>query len=206
MKRLSVIGIIDYNMGNLASVYNACHKLDGNATIVKDPNDLKKFDRVILPGVGAYKDAMEHLNETGMKQAVYEFHKTGKPMIGICLGMQLLFESSQEFGHTDGLGLINGEVVKFDKSKMNGEHKIPHMGWNTIVNKEHPLFDGLENPYLYFVHSYHAVTSEENIIGKTTYGYDFVSAVNKDNVYGFQPHPEKSHENGLKIINNFMKL
>ena len=201
-----MIGIIDYNMGNLASVYNACHLLDGKATIVKDPNDLKKFDRVILPGVGAYKDAMEHLNETGMKDAIYDFAKSGKPMIGICLGMQLLFESSQEFGHTKGLGLINGEVVKFDKTKMHGEHKIPHMGWNTIVTKEHSLFDGLDNPYLYFVHSYHAVTSEENIIGSTTYGYEFVSAVQKENIYGFQPHPEKSHENGLKIINNFMKL
>lgn len=201
-----MIGIIDYNMGNLASVYNACHLLDGKATIVKDPNDLKKFDRVILPGVGAYKDAMEHLNETGMKDAIYDFAKSGKPMIGICLGMQLLFESSQEFGHTEGLGLINGEVVKFDKTKMHGEHKIPHMGWNTIVTKEHSLFDGLDNPYLYFVHSYHAVTSEENIIGRTTYGYEFVSAVQKENIYGFQPHPEKSHENGLKIINNFMKL
>lgn len=193
-------------MGNLASVYNACHLLDAKATIVKDPNDLKNYDRIILPGVGAYKDAMEHLNETGMKEAIYNFANTGKPMIGICLGMQLLFESSQEFGHSDGLGLIDGQVVKFDKSKMHEDFKIPHMGWNTINNKEHALFEGLENPYLYFVHSYHAVTDEKNIIGKTTYGYDFVSAVNKDNIYGFQPHPEKSHDNGLKILKNFMKI
>ena len=201
-----MIGIIDYNMGNLASVYNACHLLDAKASIVKDPNELKKFDRVILPGVGAYGDAMEHLIETGMNEAVYEFAKSGKPMIGICLGMQLLFESSQEFGHTDGLGLIDGVVVKFDKTKMHEDFKIPHMGWNTIVNKEHPLFEGLHNPYLYFVHSYHAVTKEENIIGKTTYGYEFASAVNKDNIYGFQPHPEKSHENGLRILKNFMNI
>ncbi len=201
-----MIGIIDYNMGNLASVYNACHLLDAKATIVKDPNDLKNYDRIILPGVGAYKDAMEHLNETGMKEAIYNFANTGKPMIGICLGMQLLFESSQEFGHSDGLGLIDGEVIKFDKSKMHEDFKIPHMGWNTIQNKEHALFEGLDNPYLYFVHSYHAVTDEKNIIGKTTYGYDFVSAVNKDNIYGFQPHPEKSHDNGLKILKNFMKI
>lgn len=201
-----MIGIIDYNMGNLASVYNACHLLDAKATIVKDPNDLKNYDRIILPGVGAYKDAMEHLNETGMKEAIYNFADTGKPMIGICLGMQLLFESSQEFGHSDGLGLIDGQVVKFDKSKMHEDFKIPHMGWNTINNKEHALFEGLENPYLYFVHSYHAVTDEKNIIGKTTYGYDFVSAVNKDNIYGFQPHPEKSHDNGLRILKNFMKI
>ncbi|WP_108062008.1 imidazole glycerol phosphate synthase subunit HisH [Poseidonibacter lekithochrous] len=201
-----MIGIIDYNMGNLASVYNACHLLDAKATIVKDPNDLKNYDRIILPGVGAYKDAMEHLNETGMKEAIYNFANTGKPMIGICLGMQLLFESSQEFGHSVGLGLIDGEVIKFDKSKMHEDFKIPHMGWNTIQNKEHALFEGLDNPYLYFVHSYHAVTNEKNIIGKTTYGYDFVSAVNKDNIYGFQPHPEKSHDNGLKILKNFMKI
>ena len=201
-----MIGIIDYNMGNLASVYNACHLLDAKASIVKDPNELKKFDRVILPGVGAYGDAMEHLIETGMNEAVYEFAKTGKPMIGICLGMQLLFESSQEFGHSNGLSLIDGEVVKFDKSKMNEDFKIPHMGWNTIVNKEHPLFEGLHNPYLYFVHSYHAVTSEKNVIGTTTYGYEFVSAVNKDNIFGFQPHPEKSHDNGLKILKNFMNI
>ena len=201
-----MIGIIDYNMGNLASVYNACHLIDAKASIVKDPNELKNFDRVILPGVGAFADAMEHLNETGMKEAIYEFSKSGKPMIGICLGMQLLFESSQEFGHTEGLGLIDGEVVKFDKSKMHEDIKIPHMGWNTIINKEHSLFEGLENPYLYFVHSYHAQTKEENIIGKTIYGYEFASAVNKDNVYGFQPHPEKSHDNGIKILENFIKI
>ena len=201
-----MIGIIDYNMGNLASVYNACHLLDAKATIIKDPNDLKNYDRIILPGVGAYKDAMQHLNDTGMYSAIHEFSKSGKPMIGICLGMQLLFQSSQEFGHTDGLGLIEGEVIKFDKTKMHEDFKIPHMGWNTITNKEHALFEGLKDPYLYFVHSYHAVTKEENIIGKTSYGYDFVSAVNKDNIYGFQPHPEKSHDNGLKILQNFMKI
>lgn len=201
-----MIGIIDYNMGNLASVYNACHLLDAKATIVKDPNDLRNFDRIILPGVGAYGDAMEHLIETGMNEAIYEFANSGKPMIGICLGMQLLFESSQEFGHTNGLGLIEGEVVKFDKTRMSEDFKIPHMGWNTIINKEHPLFEGLHNPYLYFVHSYHAVTNEKNVIGKTLYGYEFVSAVNKENIYGFQPHPEKSHDNGLKILKNFMSI
>jgi glutamine amidotransferase len=206
IKGTKVIGIIDYNMGNLASVYNACHLLDAKASIVKDPNELKNFDRIILPGVGAFADAMSNLNETGMYQAIHEFAKTGKPMIGICLGMQLLFESSQEFGHSDGLGLINGEVVKFDKTKMHEDFKVPHMGWNTIINNNDPLFDGLKNPYLYFVHSFHAVTSEENIIGKTIYGYEFVSAVKKDNIYGFQPHPEKSHDNGIKILKNFTKL
>lgn len=201
-----MIGIIDYNMGNLASVYNACHLLDAKAEIVSDPNKLKDFNKIILPGVGAYKDAMEHLIETGMKEAILEYSKSGKSMIGICLGMQLLFESSSEFGHSEGLGLIDGEVLKFDKAKMDEDFKVPHMGWNRIYNNNNPLFEGIENPYLYFVHSYHAITNEKNIIGKTTYGYDFVSAVNKDNIYGFQPHPEKSHENGLKILKNFMDL
>ncbi|AXX91534.1 imidazole glycerol phosphate synthase subunit HisH [Malaciobacter molluscorum LMG 25693] len=201
-----MIGIIDYNMGNLASVYNACSLLDTKASFVKEPEKLKEFDRIILPGVGAFADAMEHLNKTGMKEAILEYSKSGKPMIGICLGMQLLFDSSEEFGKTQGLGLIKGDIIKFDKSKMKEDFKIPHMGWNTIKNKEHELFDGLEDPYLYFVHSYHAVTKEENIIGKTTYGYEFASAVNKDNIYGFQPHPEKSHDNGLRILQNFMKI
>jgi len=201
-----LIAIIDYNMGNLASVYNACSLLDTKATIISDPDQLKNFDRVILPGVGAYKDAMDHLNTTGMKEAILSYAKSGKPMIGICLGMQLLFESSQEFGHTDGLGLIDGEVVKFDKSRMHEDFKIPHMGWNTIINKPNSLFEGLHNPYLYFVHSYHAVTKEENIIGKTIYGYEFVSAVQKNNIYGFQPHPEKSHDNGIQILKNFINL
>ena len=201
-----MLGIIDYNMGNLASVYNACSKFTKDLKIVKEPSEIKNLDKLILPGVGAYKDAMEHLIQTGMREAVYEYAKSGKPMIGICLGMQLLFESSTEFGHTDGLGLIDGKVVKFDKSKMHEDFKIPHMGWNTIVNKEHPLFEGLHNPYLYFVHSFHAVTNEKNIIGTTTYGYEFTSAVNKDNIYGFQPHPEKSHDNGLRILKNFVNI
>ncbi|XOB62883.1 imidazole glycerol phosphate synthase subunit HisH [Campylobacterota bacterium DY0563] len=202
-----MVGIIDYNMGNLASVYNACHLLDAKASFVKDPDELKKFDKIILPGVGAFGDAMENLNSTGMKEAIWEYSKSGKNMIGICLGMQLLFESSEEFGAHEGLGLIDGKVVKFDKSKMHEDTKIPHMGWNTIKTKDdHTLFEGLENPYLYFVHSYHAVTAHKNVIGTTEYGYEFVSAVHKENIYGFQPHPEKSHNNGLKILKNFMNL
>jgi len=203
----TLVAIIDYNMGNLASVYNACKLIGVKADIVSDPAKVKEYDRVILPGVGAFKDAMEHLEETGMKDAVLEFAKSGKPMIGICLGMQLLFESSEEFGMTKGLGLIPGNVVAFDKSKMDMEdHKVPHMGWNKVFHKESKLFDGLEEPYLYFVHSFHVVTDEQYSIGMTHYGYDFTSAVNKDNIYGFQPHPEKSHDNGIKILKNFMEL
>ena len=202
-----MIAIVDYNMGNLASVLNALKLIDAHAVIEKNPHNLKNYDKVILPGVGAYKDAMEHLNDTGMLDAVKQYASSGKPMLGICLGMQLLFESSQEFGDTKGLGLIPGHVVAFDKSKMDmDEHKIPHVGWNKAFNKENKLFEGLQNPYLYFVHSYHAVCDDEFVIAKTHYGYDFVSAVQKDNIYGFQPHPEKSHDNGIKILKNFVNL
>jgi len=202
-----MVGIIDYNIGNLASVYNACHVLDAKAQIVKNPEQLKNFDKVILPGVGAYGDAMDHLRQTGMLEAVKEYANTGKAMLGICLGMQLLLEKSEEFGEHEGIGLIPGEVIHFDKSKMDMEnHKIPHVGWNKIFTKENQIFDGLDNPYLYFVHSYHAVTDDKYAIGTTHYGYDFTSAINKDNIYGFQPHPEKSHENGLKILSNFFEL
>ena len=201
-----MVGIIDYNMGNLASVYNACCLLDEKAEIVSEPDRLTEYDRLILPGVGAFGDAIEHLKETGLDKAILEYAKSGKPMIGICLGMQLLLESSEEFGKHKGLGLIEGNVVRFDKSKMSGDFKIPHMGWNKIFNKKNKLFKGVKDPYLYFVHSYHAVTKEENIIGKTIYGYEFASAINKDNIYGLQPHPEKSHENGLKILKNFMEV
>ncbi|MEA3552889.1 MAG: imidazole glycerol phosphate synthase subunit HisH, partial [Campylobacterota bacterium] len=193
-----MVAIIDYNMGNLASVYNACKLIGVEADIVSDPSKVKEYDRVILPGVGAFADAMEHLESTGMKKAVLEFAASGKPMIGICLGMQLLFESSEEFGLNKGLGLIPGKVVAFDKSKMDmDDHKVPHIGWNKLFHKESELFKGLDDPYLYFVHSFHVVTEDKYTIGTTHYGYDFTSAVKKDNIYGFQPHPEKSHDNGI---------
>ena len=201
-----MLGIIDYNMGNLASVYNACSKFTKDLKIVKNADDLKNLDKIILPGVGAYKDAMQHLENSGLKDAILDFANSKKPLLGICLGMQLLFESSEEFGYTKGLGLIEGKVVKFDKSKMGSDLKIPHMGWNKIVNKDNPLFKNLQNPYLYFVHSYHVITDDKYTIATTNYGYDFVSAVNKDNIFGFQPHPEKSHNNGLKILENFINL
>ncbi|ACM93372.1 imidazole glycerol phosphate synthase, glutamine amidotransferase subunit [Nautilia profundicola AmH] len=199
------IGIVDYNMGNLASVNNAFKKIGTEAEIVNDADKLKNYDKLVFPGVGAFGDAMEHLRETNLDEAMKEFVKSGKYVIGVCLGMQLLFESSEEFGKHKGLGIIEGNVVKFDKNKMQG-HKIPHMGWNKMFVKNDALFEGVNDPYLYFVHSYHVVCDKKYIIGKTIYEYEFVSAVNKDNVYGFQPHPEKSHNAGLKILENFVKL
>ena len=195
-------------MGNLASVINAFAKVGADATLESDPSKLNQYDKLILPGVGAYGDAMEHLKENGMDDAVIAFAASGKPLLGICLGMQLLFESSEEFGETQGLGLIPGKVVAFDESKFDHPLKVPHMGWNELFQqKETPIFEGLDPDfYLYFVHSFHAVCEDKYAIGKTHYGYAFVSAVQNQNIYCIQPHPEKSHENGLKIIENFAKL
>lgn len=203
-----MIALIDYNMGNLCSVKNAFEKIGSSVTVVSDPEKLKNFDKVILPGVGAFKDAMDSLNSKGMKESILEFSDSGKPLLGICLGMQLLLESSDEFGFTKGLGLIEGKVEEFDKSKFKHKLKVPHMGWNELfVQKESKLFSGLPKEiYLYFVHSFHATCKDEFAIGKTFYGYEFVSAIEKNNIYGFQPHPEKSHENGLKILKNFVEL
>jgi len=203
-----VIGIVDYNMGNLASVINAFAKVGADATLESDPSKLAQYDKLILPGVGAFGDAMAHLKSNGMDEAVKTYAASGKPLLGICLGMQLLFESSEEFGSTEGLGLIPGKVVAFDEKRFDHPQKVPHMGWNELfVQNDTALFSGLNRDfYLYFVHSFHAVCDDKYAIGKTHYGYQFVSAVQNGNIYGIQPHPEKSHENGLKIIENFAKL
>lgn len=205
---MSKIAVIDYNMGNLSSVKNAFFKLGKNVDIIKEPEDLVKYDKIVLPGVGAFGDAMSHLRENEMDLSIKEFAKSGKPLLGICLGMQLLFDRSEEFGSHIGLCLVPGDIKYFDSSKFPKRLKVPHMGWNKLfIQKNSSLFKGLEESfYLYFVHSYHAVCDEKYVIGKTLYGYEFASAVQNENIYGFQPHPEKSHNDGLKIIENFIKL
>ena len=203
-----MIGIVDYNMGNLASVKNAFSLLGEEVAVESDPEKLQKYDKLILPGVGAYGDAMEHLSVNGMDEAVKSYATSGKYMLGICLGMQLLFDSSEEFGSSKGLGLIAGKVVGFDTNKFSHPLKVPHMGWNRMFTKDHPLFKDMDQEhYLYFVHSFHAVCeNEKNIIGETEYGYRFSSAVQHDNILGIQPHPEKSHKNGLTILKNFISI
>jgi len=203
-----MIAIVDYNMGNLASVKNAFSKLGEDVVVVSDPAKFQQYDKLVLPGVGAFGDAMEHLRKREMITALKDFAQSGKYMLGICLGMQLLFESSEEFGKHEGLGLIKGSVTAFDSSKFSEPLKIPHMGWNRMFTTNHPLFKNLDKEhYLYFVHTYHVnCTDEKDIIGRTNYGYEFTSAVAHKNIMGIQPHPEKSHENGLKIIENFIKL
>lgn len=201
-----MIAIIDYNMGNLASVSNAFAKIGKKADIIKKPVQLSRYDKVILPGVGAFGDAMEHLEAFGFIDALKEHVDKQKALLGICLGMQLLFDSSSEFGHTEGLGCIPGQIVHFSLTEQ--KLKVPHMGWNVLQKqKDSKLLLSLpEHLYLYFVHSYHVQCADEFVIGKTQYGYDFPSAVQKENIFGFQPHPEKSHDIGLKILKNFTEL
>ncbi len=203
-----MIALIDYNMGNLQSVKNAFLKLGKKIDIIKDANDLQKYEKIILPGVGAFGDAMNHLKSSNMDKAIKEAAKEGKIILGICLGMQLLLSKSEEFGEHEGLDLIKGEVKRFDKTKFDTPLKIPHIGWNELfVQKDTPLFKNLPKEfYLYFVHSYHVECDERYIIGKTRYGYDFASAINKENIFGFQPHPEKSHDIGLAILKNFTEI
>jgi len=203
-----MIAIVDYNMGNLASVQNAFAKLGKETVVESDPSKFKDYDKLILPGVGAFGDAMQHLRERNMIEPLREYAESGKYMLGICLGMQLLFESSEEFGNHEGLGLIKGSVTAFDSSKFSEPLKVPHMGWNRMFTVKHPLFENLDKEhYLYFVHTYHVNCADKSdIIGTTNYGYDFTSAVAHGNIFGIQPHPEKSHENGLKILENFINL
>ncbi len=203
-----MIGIVDYNMGNLASVKNAFKLLGEEVVVVSDPDAFKRYDKLILPGVGAFGDAMEHLRERDMIEALHSYAQSGNYMMGICLGMQLLFQSSQEFGTHKGLELIEGRVTAFDPFKFSHPLKVPHMGWNRMFTKEHPLFKALDDEhYLYFVHSFHVTCkNSSDIIGETEYGYKFTSAVAHDNILGIQPHPEKSHKNGLQILKNFIEL
>lgn len=203
-----IVGIIDYGAGNLQSVRNAIEFLGQKCEIISDPSLIFKFDKIILPGVGAFGDAMSKLKINSLDCAIKEFIKTGRPFLGICLGMQLLFDKSYEFGENFGLGIIQGEVVKFNDNKFNKKLKIPHIGWNSLnFTKSCKITKNLDsNPYFYFVHSYHVIPKEECVLAKTSYGYEFVSAVCKDNVIGFQPHPEKSHKNGICVFKNFMEL
>ncbi|PKM53987.1 MAG: imidazole glycerol phosphate synthase subunit HisH [Firmicutes bacterium HGW-Firmicutes-5] len=199
-----MIGIIDYGMGNLQSVSNALKYIGVEHFTSSDNEVLKNADKLILPGVGAFKDAIERLREKGLDQLLMDMKAEGKPVLGICLGMQLLFDTSTEFGSHAGLGLIKGKVVKLDVQNL----KIPHMGWNALhILKKAPLFMGLpEEAYVYFVHSYHLETDEDVVSATTYYGKDIQIAAQQGNIYGLQFHPEKSGDVGLKILENFALL
>ena len=199
-----MIGIIDYGAGNLFSVKNALDFLQVENTIVASPEELKQTDGIILPGVGAFRDAMTMLKESGFAEELKKEAKAGKPLLGICLGMQMLFEVGHEFGDTEGLGLIPGCVQLID----GGGLKIPHVGWNdlTVLNPCRLSQDITDGDYVYFVHSYRAQTEDRYLSCYTTYNERIPGLVFKDNIYGAQFHPEKSGQVGMKILKNFAKV
>jgi glutamine amidotransferase len=196
-----MIAIADYGIGNLRSVQKAFEYLGFEAIVTEDRRRIADASHIVLPGVGAFADAAENLNRSGLWNVILSEVKKGKPFLGICLGMQLLFERSFENGVTEGLALVSGEVVQF---RVDGL-KVPHMGWNNLVVRTNPLIS--EEPYVYFVHSYHASgVPDANIIAEADYGYRFTAAVRKDNIFGFQFHPEKSGEAGLAMLKKFGEL
>lgn len=198
-----MISIIDYGMGNLRSVQKAFESVGAQATITQNPQDILKAQKVVLPGVGAMAPAMAKLTELGFVPAIKSVVASGKPFLGICLGLQLMFEESQEGGRVEGLGLLTGSVRKFTSLK------VPHMGWNELnfSDKACVLWQGLDaDKFVYFCHSYYVVPEEQHVVASLTdYGVNFTSAVHKGNLYGVQFHPEKSQNVGLKILENFVK-
>ncbi|MCE3039741.1 imidazole glycerol phosphate synthase subunit HisH [Helicobacter anatolicus] len=202
------VGIIDYGAGNMGSVIQAFSALGVEVERIEDSESMAKCDKLILPGVGAFGDAIFKLRSKNMDLGILEFIKSGKYFLGICVGMQLLFERGFEFGEHRGLGVFSGDVVRFDSQNL-GPLKIPHTGWNLCrCNKEHKkFFAGLkEEFYLYFVHSYYAKAKEEDILAICDYGHVFPAIVNKENVFAIQPHPEKSDKHGLRLLQNFINL
>ena len=200
-----MIAIIDYGMGNLRSVQKGFEKVGLNVCIVKSAGEVLAAGGVVLPGVGAFARAMQNLESAHLIGAILQFIAQGKPFLGICLGMQLLFESSEEWGVTRGLGIFPGVVKRLPEGL-----KIPHMGWNEVFFvRECPLVEGIarENPHFYFVHSYYVETPDQELItGITSYGLDFPSMVTRNNIFGLQFHPEKSSSLGLRILKNFGRL
>ena len=196
--------IIDYNVGNLHNLKNALDYGGIESKLVSHADDVKKADRILLPGVGAFAPAMDHLKHSGMLEALHEKVQSGTPMLGVCVGAQLLMDNSEEDGFHDGLGWIQGQVKRFSH-----ELKIPQIGWNSVTQqKKNLLFkDVSDEMYFYFVHSYHLEpANSDQVLGITNYGYDFASVVCKDNLWGVQFHPEKSQNAGLQLLKNFCTL
>ena len=199
-----MVAIIDYGVGNLFSLRSSCAAIGAEAEVTSDPETIRRADRVILPGVGAFGDAADKLRETGLDKAVQEEAARGKPLMGICLGMQLLFERSVEYGEHKGLGLLKGEIRPIAE-RIPADLKIPQMGWNALkIVRESPLFKYTKDgEYVYFVHSYSAVNCEESLLASAEYGADLTACVGKGNVFGCQFHPEKSGETGLRLLKAF---
>ncbi len=207
------VAIIDYKMGNLFSVQRACENIGLNSLITSDIEVVKNSRAIILPGVGSFAEAMKNLNNLGLTKAIKAFVKTGKPFMGICLGFQLLYTESEEFGTTKGLDILKGTVMKFPQNNPNGELiRVPHIGWNQIFSMQNEkswnnsLLEGITpGEYMYFVHSFYVKPENDNFtLTRTEYkDFEFCSSIMKDNIFASQFHPEKSAKSGLRIYNKF---
>jgi glutamine amidotransferase len=200
--------IIDYDMGNLYSVNQACHRVGINSEISTDKMKIDNADAIILPGVGAYADAMQKLNELNIAQSIIDFASSGRPFLGICLGMQLMMTYSEEFGINKGLNIIPGKVLKFPiETNSSSNFKIPQIQWNKIrINKNKSIFNGIMDlEYMYFLHSYYVMPEDQEVIASATEycGIEYCSAIQKNNIMAVQFHPEKSTKQGLQILDNF---
>jgi glutamine amidotransferase len=206
-----MITIIDYGMGNLRSVQKGFEKVGFAARVTSDPADVERAEKLVLPGVGAFRDCMDNLRRGGFVDPILSHVESGRPFLGICLGLQLLFTESEEFGRHRGLNIIPGKVVRFSAGMRQGgeELKVPHMGWNQIdIRRPAPIFKGIESgASVYFVHSYYVAPDDPRTIATVTdYGVNFCSSIWRDNVMATQFHPEKSQQVGLKLLENFGKL
>ncbi|HCG74189.1 MAG TPA: imidazole glycerol phosphate synthase subunit HisH [Nitrospina sp.] len=205
-----MIAIIDYGMGNLRSVQKGFEAVGAKAIVTSDSKKILSARSVVLPGVGAFKACMDNLEKFDLIDTVKQSVQSGKPFLGICLGLQLLFSQAEEFGSVSGLGILKGKVVGFKDAPNSGDPlKIPHMGWNNVeVKPSHPLFDSVPNQsYFYFVHSYYVVPEDRATVATTTnYGIEFVSGIHHENIHAFQFHPEKSQQLGLTVLKNFSRL
>lgn len=206
-----MIAIIDYGMGNLRSVQKGFERVGCDAVVTADPKVVLEADKIVLPGVGAFPDCMRNLEEGGFIEPLIRVIREGRPFLGICLGLQLLFTESEEFGIHRGLNVIPGRVIRFPEGMAeSGEAlKVPHMGWNQLaVKRRPPAFEGIEEgANVYFVHSYYVAPEDEGVVATTTtYGIEFCSSIWRDNIVATQFHPEKSQEKGLKILKNFGEM
>ncbi len=200
-----MIKIVDYGMGNLRSVQKAFEKLGSAAEVVTHPTQIQDADKLVLPGVGAFRDAIGELKRKDFVQPLRDYVDSGKPFLGICLGLQLLFDVSYEDGEWEGLGIVPGKVVRFEDQP---DLKIPHMGWNALdIARETPLLSGIPSgSYVYFVHSYYVVPKDESVvIARTEHGVRFTSAISRGNLNATQFHPEKSQKVGLHLLKNFIE-
>lgn len=200
-----MVGIIDYGVGNLFSLQSSFRAIGVDAYVSGDAAELAKADRLVLPGVGAFEDAAKKLRASGLDGFVREQAANGKPLLGICLGMQLLFQKSFEYGEHPGLGLLKGQVVGMT-GLLPPELKIPHMGWNALEVKRGRLLKDLDGQYVYFVHSFYAQGCEDSLSATAEYGIPITAAVEKDNIFGCQFHPEKSGNAGLSILRAFCEV